>query len=142
MRVAFHEGMRNERKGLLVVDDEKLIRWSIRELLRGEYRIWTAGSAEQALRMLGRIKHLDAILVDIRLPGVNGFEFIRQVHQMRPELKIFVMTAYDQESAPRLAFSVQADGYLAKPFAMEMLRDMLTSHLISRPEKARKTAHV
>ncbi len=131
--------IRRDRKGILVVDDEKLVRWAIREALRGQYRVWTAESAEQALRMLERIRHLDGILVDIRLPGASGYEFIRSVRSLRPELKVFVMTAFDQESAPRQAFSVRADGYLSKPFAMETLRDMMASHLSAaapRPESS------
>jgi two-component system response regulator AtoC len=131
-----------ERKGLLVVDDERLVRWSIRESLRGEYRVWTAESAEQAQKMLDRIKHLDGVLVDIRLPGASGYEFIRQVRMSRPDLKIFVMTAYDQESAPRQAFSVRADGYLSKPFLMETLHDMLASHLMKIPAPPRKISRM
>jgi two-component system, NtrC family, response regulator AtoC len=132
---------RRERRGILVVDDDKLVRWSIRESLRGPYRVWAAGSAEQALQMLARIKHLDAVLVDIRLPGASGYEFIQHVRAARPEVKVFIMTAYDHESAPRQAFSVRADGYLSKPFLMETLHDMLASHLISFP-RARKIPHV
>ncbi|MBI3855999.1 MAG: response regulator [Planctomycetes bacterium] len=128
-----------ERKGLLVVDDEKLVRWSIRESLRSTYRVWTAESAERALRMLDRIKHLDGMLVDIRLPGASGYELIRQVRAARPELKVFIMTAYDQASAPRQAFSVRADGYLSKPFSMETLQDMLASHLMTLPGQPEKT---
>lgn len=122
---------RRERRGILVVDDDKLVRWSIRESLRGPYRVWAAESAEQALKMLARVKHLDAVLVDIRLPGASGYEFIQHVRASRPELKVFIMTAYDHDSAPRQAFSVRADGYLSKPFLMETLHDMLASHLIS-----------
>ena len=133
---------RRERRGILVVDDDKLVRWSIRESLRGPYRVWTAESAEQAFRMLGRIKHLDAVLVDIRLPGASGYEFIQQLRATRPELKVFVMTAYDHESAPRQAFSVRADGYLSKPFLMETLHDMLASHLITAVPATRKIPQV
>ena len=122
---------RRERRGILVVDDDKLVRWSIRESLRGPYRVWAAESAERALQMLARIKHLDAVLVDIRLPGASGYEFIQHVRAARPELKVFIMTAYDHDSAPRQAFSVRADGYLSKPFLMDTLHDMLASHLIS-----------
>jgi len=133
---------RHERRGILAVDDDKLIRWSIRESLRGSYRVWTAGSAEKAIRMLARIKHLDAVLVDIRLPGASGYEFIQQVRAARPELKVFVMTAYDHDSAPRQAFSVRADGYLSKPFLLETLHDMLASHLIATLPPARKIPQV
>lgn len=119
-----------DRKGLLVVDDERLVRWSIRQSLRKDYRVWTAESAEQALKMLGRLRHLDGILVDVRLPGASGYELIEKVRLARPELKVFVMTGYDQQSAPRQAFSVRADGYLSKPFAMETLHAMMASHLL------------
>lgn len=131
-------GRCRERKGILVVDDEKLVRWSIRESLRRQYRVWAAESAEQAMKMLARIKHLDGVLVDIRLPGASGYELIGQIRAARPELKVFVMTAYDQESAPRQAFSVRADGYLSKPFTMETLHDMMASHLLSPASPTRK----
>ena len=120
---------RRKLKGLLVVDDEKLLLWSIRESLRKEYRIWTAESAEKALQQMPRIKHLDAVLVDIRLPGASGYELIDRVRAMHPKLKVFVMTAYEKESAPSQAFRARADSYLSKPFPMETLKDMLASHL-------------
>lgn len=129
---------RRDRKGILVVDDENLVRWSIREALRGQYRIWAAESAEKAVRMLRRIKHLDGVLVDIRLPGASGYELIRELRMSHPDLKVFVMTAYDHESAPRQAFSVRADGFLSKPFSMETLRDMLASHLLLAPARRGK----
>ncbi|HVE40836.1 MAG TPA: response regulator [Planctomycetota bacterium] len=130
---------RRDRKGLLVVDDERLIRWSIREALRGQYRVWTAESAERALRMLHRLKNLHGLLVDIRLPGASGYELIAQARVLRPDLKVFVMTGYDQESAPRQAFSVRADGYLSKPFLMDTLKDMMVSHLMTLPPRAEKS---
>jgi CheY-like chemotaxis protein len=126
---------RRDRKGLLVVDDEKLIRWSIREALRSEYRVWTAESAEQALKLAARIRHLDGVLVDIRLPGASGFDLVQKLRQSYPEIKVFVMTAYDLDCAPRQAFSIRADGYLSKPFPMESLQGMLASHLMTLPPR-------
>ena len=133
---------RRDRKGILVIDDERLVRWSVREALRGQYRVWTADSAEKALRMIQRIKNLDGVLVDIRLPGASGYDLIQQLRVWKPDLKVFVMTAFDQESAPRQAFSVRADGYLSKPFSLETLKDMLASHLLTLPSaRAEKCLH-
>jgi len=81
--------------------------------------------------MLSHLKHLDGILVDVRLPGESGYDLIEKVRIAHPELKVFVMSGYDQESAPRQAFSVRADGYLSKPFPMETLQDMMASHLMT-----------
>lgn len=134
-------GGRPSRKGILIVDDEKLLRWSIREALKKDYRIWSADSAEKALKLAPRIKNLDALLVDIRLPGASGYDLIRDLRQLHPGIKVFVMTGYDPELAPRQAFSVRADGFLSKPFPMEMLRDMLTSHLLIPPPRPEKCLH-
>jgi len=120
---------RRTRKTLLVVEDEKLIRWSIRESLRRDFLVRAAGSAEEALKVLPKLKGLDGVLVDVRLPGMGGLEFCRKVRASWPKAKVFVMTAYNRETAARDAFGVHADGYLAKPFLIETLRDMMASHL-------------
>lgn len=125
------------RKVLLVVEDEKLIRWSIREALRTEYLVRSASSAEQALKILPRLRRLDGILVDVRLPGMNGLQFARKARETWPGARIFVMTAFNHDTAAREAFGVQAEAYLAKPFELQTLRDMLASHLRSSPSISR-----
>lgn len=124
------DGRAHARRSILVVEDEKLTRWSISEALREEYRVHVAATAEQALKLVGRLKRLDGVLVDIRLPGMDGLEFVRRARTERPDLKVFVMTAYNQETTARDAFGVRADGYLTKPFDLRMLRDMLDSRLL------------
>ena len=121
--------LRRTRKTLLVLDDEKLIRWSIREALRRDYHVRAAASAEEALKLLPRLKGLDGLLVDVRLPGMDGLAFAERARAAWPNVKVFVMTAYNHETAARDAFGVHAEGYLAKPFSIETLRDMLASHL-------------
>ena len=120
---------RRARKTLLVVEDEKLIRWSIREALKRDYHVRSAGSAEEALAILPKLRGLDGLLVDVRLPGMDGLALAGQARSAWPKVKVFVMTAYDHQTAPREAFGAHADGYLAKPFSMETLRDMLASHI-------------
>ena len=121
--------VRPTRKTVLVVEDEKLIRWSIREALRRDFHVRAVESAEEALKVLPRLKGLDGVLVDIRLPGMDGLSFCQRARASWPGIKVFVMTAYNQQTAARDAFGVHADGYLAKPFSLETLRDMMASHL-------------
>jgi CheY-like chemotaxis protein len=120
---------RRHRRGVLVVDDDRLLRWSLRQALRPDYRVWIADSAEKALDLLPRLDRIDAVLADVRLPRMDGVEFLRKVREARPGLKIFLMTAFDLDRGPRKAFSVRADGYLSKPFDLGTCRDMLASHL-------------
>jgi CheY-like chemotaxis protein len=112
-----------------VVDDDRLLRWSIQKALRAQVRVRLAASAEEALRVIRKDGKLDGLLVDVRLPGMDGFELSRQARSLRPDLKLFLMTAFDRDKAPKDAFSVRADGYLPKPFEMSMLQDMIASHL-------------
>lgn len=120
---------RRLRKSILIVDDEKLVRWSLREALRHEFLVRVAASAEEALKILPRLKRLDGLLVDVRLPGMDGFDFSQRARTYWPKAKVFVMTAYNHGTAARDAFGVHADAYLAKPFSLETVRDMLASHL-------------
>ena len=120
---------KNGRPALLVVEDEKLVRWSVREALKGQARVRLASTAEKALRTLRGPARLDGLLVDIRLPGMDGLELARQARRLRPGIKVFVMTAYDLDRAARDAFDVRAEAYLPKPFSIDVLRDMLASHL-------------
>jgi CheY-like chemotaxis protein len=114
---------------VLVVEDDPLIRWSVKETLSKDYRVRVAESAEEALKKIRDARRLDALLADVRLPGLSGLDLSNRLRQTRPGLKIFIMTAYSGEEAAREAFAIRADGYLTKPFAMETLKDMLLSHL-------------
>lgn len=120
---------RDERPGLLVVEDEKLVRWTVRKALRDLARVRLAATAEKALQTLRGKARIDGLLVDVRLPGMDGLELVRRARELRPGLKVFVMTAFDLERAPHAAFEVRADAYLPKPFSIDVLRDMLASHL-------------
>ena len=60
---------------------------------------------------------------------MNGLELVRRARELRPGLKVFVMTAFDLEQAPQAAFEVRADAYVPKPFSIDVLRDMVASHL-------------
>jgi CheY-like chemotaxis protein len=111
------------------VEDEKLVRWSVRKALQDIVRVRLAPSAEKAIQTLRGEARIDGLLVDVRLPGMDGLELARRARELRPEVKIFVMTAFDLEKAPQAAFDVRADAYLPKPFSIDLLRDMIASHL-------------
>ncbi len=120
---------RDDRPGLLVVEDEKLVRWTVRKALQDLARVRLAATAEKALQTLRGKARIDGLLVDVHLPGMDGLELVRRARELRPGIKVFVMTAFDLERAPHAAFEVRADAYLPKPFAIDVLRDMLASHL-------------
>ena len=99
----------------LIVDDEPLARERIRHLLRDEPEIEIAGecgSGTEALEQIGR-QAPDLLFLDVQMPGMDGFELLRQLPPDQLPIVIFT-TAYDQHAVR--AFDAHALDYLLKPF--------------------------
>jgi YesN/AraC family two-component response regulator len=81
-------------------------------------------SGENALEYLDNIKAADIVLIlsDINMPGMNGLELLRLIKERFPHLKVFMITAYDDETKYKTAMKYGADEYLTKPIDFEMLR--------------------
>ncbi len=104
---------------ILVVDDEKLIRWSLRENLeRAGYQAIEAEDGEQALEVLER-EGVDLLLLDIRMPVKNGLQVLEQVVANYPETPTILMTAYSSVQGAVEAMKRGAHDYLVKPFNQE-----------------------
>jgi DNA-binding NtrC family response regulator len=104
---------------ILVVDDEESICWAFREFLGDEgHRVETASSAEEALIKAGEFRP-DAIVLDVRLPGMDGLTALPALRARSGSAPIVVMTAFgDLETAVR-AVEAGAFEYLVKPFDLE-----------------------
>lgn len=101
---------------VLVVDDHALHREGTRRILEeydGLEVVGDADSGEAALALINELNP-DVVLLDIRLPGINGIETARRAHRHHPDVRILVVTAYDDEEYVRGAFEAGAAGYLSK----------------------------
>jgi CheY-like chemotaxis protein len=109
---------------VLIVDDEPAIRRIIDVAIRSMgFDTITAPDAETGLELL-QDSHPELILVDVRLPGIDGVEFAKRVKQWREfaSTPVFLMSAY---SEPR---THQGDGFLPKPFDIDQLTDLVERH--------------
>lgn len=100
----------------MVVDDHTLHRDGTRRILEqhdGVDVVGDAASGEAALSMVNRL-HPHVVLMDIRLPGMNGIEATRRIRERHPEVRVLIVTAYDDEEYVRGAFDAGASGYLSK----------------------------
>lgn len=108
-------------KILLVDDDEELLSTVADMLsLKEGLQVQSARSGHDALQQLGR-ERPDLMLVDIRMPGMNGWELVQAIRHRLPKLKIIMLTGSHSEDDVRSAFERGVDGYLLKPVRANLL---------------------
>jgi two-component system, NtrC family, response regulator AtoC len=110
------------RPKVLVVDDEKLIRWSVAEELSAEgYEMLTAASGEEALEIVAA-EDPDLVVLDLRLPGVDGLTVLGRLRAEDPSRAVVILTASDRLESVVAAMKLGAYDYLQKPFEPEKIR--------------------
>ncbi len=106
---------------VLVVDDEKLIRWSVSERLqRSGYEVVSAESGEQALELLAA-NPPDVMLLDVRLPGIDGVQTLQRALAANADLIVLMMSAHSTVDIAVEAMKHGAMDFLVKPFPFQAL---------------------
>ena len=106
---------------ILVVDDELVVRDSLKEWLEDEgFRVDMAESGDAALKHLGAETY-NLMLLDIKMPGMDGVEVLKRSKDIRPELPVVMMTAYATVETAVEAMKIGALDYLMKPFDPDTL---------------------
>ncbi|MFA4836115.1 MAG: response regulator [Dehalococcoidia bacterium] len=114
-----------EPKLILIIDDEDDIRIFASRLLEMEgYRVLQAGDGEEGLRMAGE-NLIDGVLLDIRMPGIDGWEVLQQLKEdsKLSATPVIVFTAYAEKMEQERALSMGASAYLIKPLSADQLMD-------------------
>jgi DNA-binding NtrC family response regulator len=108
---------------ILIIDDDDQLRTSFKKLLTAEtYAVVEAASGEAGLEELERGLTPDLVVLDIRLPGMNGTETFKKIHRMDPKLPVIIMTAYGTTETAIETIKMGAFDYILKPFEIpEML---------------------
>ena len=113
---------------LLVIDDDASIREMLEMVLDSEgYEVLTAPHGAAAVKLLGQTRP-DVILLDMKMPVMDGWEFMAWYRRLPdPKVPVVVLTAAQDDA--RRADEVGADAYVAKPFAIDELLRVLEQHL-------------
>ncbi len=107
---------------ILVVDDERAVRESLRRALELEgYEIELAADGREALERLEAEAQLDAVILDVLMPGVDGLEVCRRLRRSGSRLPVLMLTARDAVENRVAGLDAGADDYVTKPFALEEL---------------------
>ena len=108
-----------DRIRVLVVDDEEVVRHGYRRVLSADgFRVMSAGDGREALDLMGGDR-FDVVLMDMRMPGMDGIELLRAIKDQWPESEVVVVTGYPSIETAKEAVKLGAYDYLAKPLVPE-----------------------
>ena len=114
---------------VLVVDDEKNIRLTLRESLKAiDMDVDTAVNGEEALER-ARQKSYDLVLLDLKMPGMDGIEVLRRLREFSTTTAVIVLTAHGTVESAVDAMKLGAVDFLQKPFAPQEIRDVVAQVL-------------
>ncbi|HET7626985.1 MAG TPA: response regulator [Bacillales bacterium] len=122
-----NESWKNRK--ILIVDDQYGIRVLLKEILQTEgFRTFQASNGIQALSMVER-HHPDLILLDMKIPNMDGLEILKRVNEQDFQTKVIIMTAYGELDMIEEAMRRGALTYFSKPFDIEEVLNLIKKEL-------------
>ena len=117
---------------ILVVDDEKEIRTLLsRFFTKKKYQVRTAETAEEAIRILER-ESMDAVLLDIHLPGMSGLDALSRIRARWPGLPVVMISGQGDEEVAKETLRAGAFDYVVKPLDFDYLERTIYLKLVER----------
>lgn len=115
-------------KKILLIEDDESIRDSMKMFLIGEgIRIDTEETAEEGIQALEK-QHYDIIIIDYRLPGMDGLMFLKLARDLCPDSFKILMTAFGSKKLFEDAAALGVDEYIEKPFTAKLIRNALARY--------------
>jgi DNA-binding NtrC family response regulator len=116
--------MAERRKTLLIVDDDEGMRDTLTAMLRRDFRVLRAASGEFALQMMEK-ENVDLMLLDVRLPGISGFEVLKIARENYPYIEVIVISVIKELDAAIEAMRYGAYHYISKDFDLEGVKTLI-----------------
>lgn len=107
---------------VLIVDDSKNIRLTLEQALSKNYNVLTAANGEDGLEKV-EDNDISVILLDYKLPGINGIEFLKKIEDKLGEIQVIIITAFGSIDSALEAMKLGAIDYVEKPFEPETIRN-------------------
>lgn len=114
---------------ILIVDDQVGIRLLLKEVFQKEgYETHIAGNGLEALKIFEQ-QQLDCILLDIKMPGMDGIEILKRIRQQDENVPVFMMTAYGEKDLMDEAHKLKVKKFFTKPFNIFEVRNEINELL-------------
>ncbi len=108
---------------ILICDDEKGVRESLRLILSDKYNLLFAENGKSAIEILQDNPDIKALLLDIKMPGINGMEALKQIRLQNNDIVIIVITGYQSVETASRSINTGATYYITKPFESKTIID-------------------
>jgi DNA-binding response OmpR family regulator len=123
---------------ILIVDDEQIVRDSLKEILRLEgYEVEAVGSGEEAKITL-KNNSFDLMLLDLKMPGIDGLEVLRDATKLAPDIRVILLTAHGSLESAIEALHFGAHDYILKPSSPRVILSSIARGLAKKAEQHRK----
>lgn len=127
---------------ILVCEDEAELRLLISQYLKKNgFEVLTASCGEDCLQTLKTVRDVHLVLLDVIMPGIDGFETLRQIRQMTT-IPVIMLTACKEERQKVEGLELGADDYVVKPFSFKEVLSRIGAQLRRNTEYARMTEDV
>ncbi len=119
---------------LLIVDDQFGIRILLNEIFQKEgYKTFQAANGQQALEIV-RKHSPELVLLDMKIPGMDGIEILKRMKEIEPEIRVIIMTAYGELDMIQEAKDLGALTHFAKPFDIDDIREAVRKYIaVAKP---------
>ncbi len=116
----------NDKPVIMIVEDEEINMTYLKRLLNSNgHQLLLASNGPEAIAFIEQRNKVDIILMDMKMPGMDGFEATRRIKALVPEVKIAAVTAYASNADREACFDAGCDDYIAKPFQKNDLFELL-----------------
>ena len=116
---------------ILIVDDDKSIRYSLKRMMEGTFSVQTAQNGEEALEHF-RGHPPDLVIMDIKMPGRSGIDILKEMKSFDPKSLVILMTAFGTTETAIEAMKYGAFDYILKPFPIPQMKGLVEKALSLR----------
>lgn len=118
-----------KKKSILICDDEAGLRESYKLILQENYDLTFAASGEELLNKLKSFSP-DLLILDIKMPKINGLDLLKQIRKFKPNIKVIIATGYQSVETAAEASRLGVLDYITKPFESKHLVEVVKKSLL------------